>query len=109
MRFVDSNIFLRYLAAGDPARSKACFDLFQRAQAGKEAVTTCEAVVTEVAYVLRSAGRDPDEAMLAWMRDFSERTGRPFFYEQAGERFGFGPPQFQLEMSEKVARGEALW
>ena len=59
--------------------------------------------------VLRSAGRDPDEAMLAWMRDFSERTGRPFFYEQAGERFGFGPPQFQLEMSEKVARGEALW
>jgi len=64
VRFVDSNIFLRYLAAGDPAKSRACFDLFQRVQAGKEAVTTCEAVVTEVAYVLRSAahyGLMPDE------------------------------------------------
>jgi hypothetical protein len=61
------------------------------------------------AYVLRSAGRDPDEAMLAWMRELSERTHRPFFYEVAGERFGFGPPEFQREMAERVARGEALW
>jgi SEC-C motif len=61
------------------------------------------------AYVLRSAGRDPDEAMLAWMRDFCERTQRPFFYEIAGERFGYGPPEFQREMAERVARGEALW
>jgi hypothetical protein len=61
------------------------------------------------AYVLRSAGRDPDEAMLAWMREFSERTHRPFFYEIAGERFGFGPEEFQREMAERVARGEVLW
>jgi len=61
------------------------------------------------AYVLRSAGRDPDEAMLAWMRELSERTQRPFFYEVAGERFGYGPPEFQREMAERVARGEALW
>jgi len=61
------------------------------------------------AYVLRHAGRDPDAAMLAWMRAFSLRSGRPFFYEIAGERFGFGPPEFQREMSERVARGEALW
>jgi hypothetical protein len=61
------------------------------------------------AYVLRSAGRDTDERLVAWMRQFSQRTGRPFFYEQAGERFGFGPPEFQIEMGEKVARGEALW
>jgi hypothetical protein len=61
------------------------------------------------AYVLRHAGRDPDETMLAWMREFSLRTGRPFFYEIEGERYGFGPPEFQLEMSERVARGEALW
>ena len=61
------------------------------------------------AYVLRSAGRDPDERMLASMRELSLRTQRPFFYEIGGERFGFGPPEFQHEMSEKVARGEALW
>jgi len=61
------------------------------------------------AYILRAAGRDPDEKLVAWMREFSLRTKRPFFYEQAGERFGFGPPEFQIEMSERVARGERLW
>jgi SEC-C motif-containing protein len=61
------------------------------------------------AYVLRSTSRDPDEKLLEWMREFSLRTGRPFFYEIAGERFGFGPAEFQREMSEKVARGEPLW
>jgi hypothetical protein len=59
--------------------------------------------------VLRSAGHDPDESLVAWMEDFSLRTGRPFFYERAGERYGFGPPEFQAEMSEKVARGVPLW
>lgn len=61
------------------------------------------------AYMLRSAGRDPDAALIAWMEELSLRTRRPFFYERAGERFGFGPPEFQQEMSERVARGEALW
>jgi hypothetical protein len=61
------------------------------------------------AFVLRSAGRDPDEDLLAWMRDLSARTGSPFFYERDGGRYGFGPPEFQAEMSERVARGEALW
>ena len=61
------------------------------------------------AYVLRSAGRDPDERVIAWMRSLSLRTQRPFFYEQAGERFGFGPPEFQREMAERVDRGERLW
>jgi SEC-C motif len=61
------------------------------------------------AFILCSAGRDPDETMLGWMRDFSVATGSPFFYEQRGERFGFGPPEFQLEMLAKVERGERLW
>jgi len=61
------------------------------------------------AYVLRSAGRDPDEAMIAWMQALSSRTGSPFFYERGGERFGYGPPEFQVEMAERVARGERLW
>jgi hypothetical protein len=43
------------------------------------------------------------------MQDLSRRTERPFFYEIAGERYGYGPPEFQQEMAERVARGEALW
>jgi hypothetical protein len=61
------------------------------------------------AYILKSAGRDPDEALLTWMRAFSVEKGVPFFYEQAGERFGFGPPEFQQEMLAKVESGERLW
>ena len=61
------------------------------------------------AFILVSAGNDPDEAMLAWMRDFAQATGTPFFYESQGERYGYGPPEFQLEMAAKVARGERLW
>src|SRR2546427_4982612 len=61
------------------------------------------------AFILCSAGRDPDERLLEWMREFSSRTGAPFFYEQRGERFGFGPPEFQQEMLRKVENGERLW
>jgi SEC-C motif-containing protein len=61
------------------------------------------------AYLLRSAGRDPDQRLLEWMRAFSVRTGRPFFYEQAGERLGFGPAAFQRDMLEKAERGEPMY
>ena len=61
------------------------------------------------AYILRHAGRDPDEPLLAWMRALGVRTGAPFFYEQAGERFGFGPPEFQHEMLARLESGERLW
>jgi hypothetical protein len=61
------------------------------------------------AYILRAAPSDPDDKLIAWMEAFSVRARRPFFYERAGERFGFGPPEFQREMSERVQRGEKLW
>jgi hypothetical protein len=64
---------------------------------------------SQPAFILCSAGRDPDEQLLEWMRVFSSRTGAPFFYEQRGERFGFGPPEFQQEMLHKVENGERLW
>jgi len=63
----------------------------------------------KTAYILRSAGRDPDEALLAWMQEFSVKTDRPFFYERGGERFGFGPREFQIEMLAALERGERLW
>lgn len=54
MRFLDANVFLRYLIPEDETKARACFALFQRIKAGEEAATTSESVVAEVAYVLRS-------------------------------------------------------
>jgi hypothetical protein len=61
------------------------------------------------AYLLLSAGRDPDAALIAWMEEFAVRTGRPFFYSVNGEKIGFGPPEFQAEMLARMARGDAMW
>jgi hypothetical protein len=63
----------------------------------------------KIAYILCSAGRDPDEALLAWMRSYSLMTDRPFIYAQAGERFGFGSREFQIEMLAKLEREGRLW
>ena len=63
----------------------------------------------EPAYVLLSAGREPDDALLEWMRAFSVRTRRPFFYEQRGEKLGFGPPEFQRDMLARLAAGDPMW
>ena len=60
-------------------------------------------------YVLLSAGQDADEALLAWMRQHAQATGSPFYYQQGGERLGYGPVAFLREMAEKVERGQALW
>ena len=54
MQFVDTNIFIRYLTKDDPGKAQACFELFQQAQANQVALTTTEAVITEVVYVLSS-------------------------------------------------------
>jgi hypothetical protein len=61
------------------------------------------------AYVLLSAGNDPGPDMLAWMRQHAQATGSPFFYAENGERTGYGPPEFLLEMQQKLQRGEKLW
>jgi len=51
----------------------------------------------------------PDEALLAWMREFSLKTDRPFFYERSANASAFGPREFQMEMLAKLDRGERLW
>ena len=60
-------------------------------------------------YVLLSAGRDPDGAMLSWMQAYARSSGSPFYHQQDGERLGYGPAAFQQEMVEKLKRGEKLW
>ena len=54
MQFVDTNIFIRCLTKDDPDKAQACFELFRQAQANQVALTTTEAVITEVVYVLSS-------------------------------------------------------
>ena len=54
MRFLDTNIILRYLTRDDEVKATACFELFQRVQRGEEELFTCEAIIAEVVYVLSS-------------------------------------------------------
>lgn len=54
MHFVDTNIFLRYLTNDDVTKARKCFTLFQKAKAGEIALTTSEAVIAEVVYLLSS-------------------------------------------------------
>lgn len=54
VRFVDTNIFLRYLVPEDPAKTKACLTLFQQVQRNQLQITTSEAVIAEIVFVLGS-------------------------------------------------------
>lgn len=54
MRFLDTNIILRYFTRDDEEKAAACYALFQRVKQGKEEIATGEAIVTEVVYVLSS-------------------------------------------------------
>jgi hypothetical protein len=58
-------------------------------------------------YELVAAGRDPDESLLGWMREYSGASGVPFVYAIDWQFRGFGgTPEFQQEMRDKAARGE---
>ena len=54
MQFIDTNIFLRYLTQDDPVKTKACYTLFKQADDNEVSLTTSEAVIAEVVYVLAS-------------------------------------------------------
>jgi predicted nucleic acid-binding protein len=52
--FADANIFIRALTGDDPKKAEACSDLLRRVDLGEVEITTCEAIITEVVYVLSS-------------------------------------------------------
>ncbi len=54
VRFVDTNVFLRYFTRDDPDKAQRCYELFQRVKSGAEQVTTSESIIAEVVYVLAS-------------------------------------------------------
>ena len=54
MDFLDTNIILRYLTGDDEAKAEACYELLEQVRQGNKGLFTCEAVITEVVYVLSS-------------------------------------------------------
>ena len=70
MKFVDTNVFIRYLTRDDEAKAQACFDLFQRVRSGLEEITTSEANITKIVYMLsaRAHYRLPHETVGALLR-----------------------------------------
>lgn len=56
------------------------------------------------AYVLRYAGREPDEVTLNWLKEFHRRTGRPVLVEQAGQLQVIGDAAFLAAYSRHEAR-----
>lgn len=54
MQFIDANIFIRYLTGDDTSKAKQCLLLFRGIKQNEVTVTTSEAVIAEVVYVLSS-------------------------------------------------------
>ncbi len=59
--------------------------------------------------VLVAAGQRPKTKALDWMKAFSSEKKRLLIYQVDGDWFAFGPPAFQAEISERIARGEKPW
>jgi uncharacterized protein len=54
VRFLDANVFIRYLTGDDPIKQGASRLLFERLDRDEEQLLTSEAVVAEIIYVLTS-------------------------------------------------------
>ncbi|MDI6745386.1 MAG: PIN domain-containing protein [Thermodesulfovibrionales bacterium] len=52
--FVDTNIFLRYLTADEPAKYEKCREIFKKAVDGKIRLLTSDMVVAELIWTLQS-------------------------------------------------------
>ncbi|KPJ55635.1 MAG: hypothetical protein AMJ42_06505 [Deltaproteobacteria bacterium DG_8] len=54
MRFVDTNVFIRFLTNDVPQKAYACEKIFKRAIEKKESLFTTELVIAEIIWVLES-------------------------------------------------------
>ena len=55
MKFLDTNIFIRYLAWDDPVKGEASKAFFEKLLLGDDEVLSSESVVAEILYVLTSS------------------------------------------------------
>lgn len=54
VRFVDTNVFLRFLTRDDPAKFERCRRMFEQAVAGSFSLRTSELVIAEIVWTLLS-------------------------------------------------------
>ena len=54
MRFLDTNILVRYLTGDDPQKAQASYELLVRVERGEEPVVTTDLVIAETVFVLQS-------------------------------------------------------
>lgn len=54
MRFLDTNIIIRFLSNDDPPKARACLALFERIERGEEQVRASVTHIAEVCFVLAS-------------------------------------------------------
>ena len=60
------------------------------------------------AYYLVPAGREPDAALLEWMREYGNATDTPFLVKMLGRDRAYGPAEFQQDVRDRAARGAPL-
>lgn len=54
MKWLDTNVIIRYLTRDDPVKAAAAMTMLRRVASGEEQVRTCEAIISEACYVLSS-------------------------------------------------------
>jgi predicted nucleic acid-binding protein len=57
MKYVDTNVFIRYMTGDDPVKAAAAERFLAEVDAGREEVTITESILTEIAYVLSGRGQ----------------------------------------------------
>jgi len=58
-RFVDTNVFMRYLTRDDPAKYEKCREMFRRAMKGEITISTSAMVIAELIWTLLSYYKVP--------------------------------------------------
>lgn len=58
-KFIDTNIFLRYLTRDDPAKYEKCRELFKKTIEGKTSIATSGIVIAELIWTLLSYYKVP--------------------------------------------------
>lgn len=58
-KFIDTNIFLRYLTKDDPSKYERCREIFKKAIAGKAELATSGIVIAELVWTLLSYYKVP--------------------------------------------------
>ena len=68
MKFLDTNVLLRYLTSDDARKARRCEALFERTERGQESLYTTVLAVADVVWVLMSKYRHPKASVVEGVR-----------------------------------------